>query len=91
MTRRERREMYKKTGRCPNCSRVMDREGYYCSACLPYRRTKSKRERERRVVKQKCQKCARPLVDLSVINCPACTLRRATFPLGLYPGEMEIR
>lgn len=87
------RELYNKRlakGICPRCNKTLDREGYRCIACNEKQRQMSKQVRESYKEKNKCPRCGEELDDLTTQYCQRCTLRRASFPFGKYPNEMEV-
>jgi len=90
MPSKERMEQYKAEGRCPNCSQINDRDGYSCTACTIKHRAKSKAKRKKYREEGRCPRCSKPLDETTAGHCPACTLRRAEYPFGRYPHEMEI-
>lgn len=66
----------KDNGLCPRCGEPLDREGYYCSACLEKVREYNRKNREFYRKNHLCTACGRVAVPEGERICPECRVKQ---------------
>lgn len=66
----------KENGLCSRCGNLLDREGYYCSACLEKRRIYQIENRKFYRENHICVECGKIIVPKSERICPECKAKR---------------